>query len=124
MAVEQGNATFYCQHCSRDVIDWILNGKPVKMIDSPHISTNVQTVGSGKIYMLSIRTLPEFNETIVECVAIFHDINDGLPQFTPRVTLLIQGLVNICMYMQSMHVHAEYAYNNIITLILQQLYEH
>ena len=67
---------------------------PVNKINSPNISTNViQQIGGGRIYTLSIETLLEFNQTTVECVAIFFDGTP--PQVTPAVMLLIQGLKNV-----------------------------
>ena len=62
-------------------------------INSPNISTDeIQQIDGGKIYSLSIGTLLEFNQTTVECVAVFFDERPAL--FTPAVTLLIQGLMN------------------------------
>ena len=94
MAVEQGTATFYCQHLTCDSINWRVNGVPVNRINSPNISINdIQESVGGRIYTLSIGTLLEFNQATVECVAVFFD---GTPSLlTPAVTLLIQGLLNI-----------------------------
>ena len=92
MAVEKGTATFYCQHSSCDSISWRVNGTAENKVISPNISTGViQPIGGGKV--LSIGTLLEFNQTTVECVAIFFDGTPSL--FTPAVTLLIQGLMNV-----------------------------
>ena len=66
-------------------------------INSPNISTDeIHKIGGGKIYTVSIGTILEFNQTTVECVAVFFD--GTLPLFTPAVTLLIQGLMNIYIY--------------------------
>ena len=90
MAVEQQTATFYCQHLTSDSINWRVNGVPVNRINSPNIFIDViQESGGGRIYTLSIGTLLEFNQTTVECVALFFDGTP--PQVTPAVTLLIQG---------------------------------
>ena len=92
VAVEQGTATFYCQHLTCDSISWRVNGTAENKVNSPNISTGeIQQIGSGRI--LSIGTLVEFNQTTVECVAFF--IDGTPPQFTPAVTLLIQGLMNV-----------------------------
>ena len=96
MAVEQGTAAFYCQHLTSDNIGWRVNGVAENMINSPNISIDeIQQVGGGRIYTVSIGTIVEFNQTTVECVAIF--FGGTPPQFTPAVTLLIQGLMNIIM---------------------------
>ena len=90
MTVEQQVATFPCQHNGSDDINWRVNGTPP---NSPHITTDRDPLsGGGYSSVLSIRTLLGFNETTVECVAIFYE---GSPpfQFTPPVTLLIQGLL-------------------------------
>ena len=96
VAVEQRIATFYCQHLRCDSISWRVNGIAENKINLPNISIQsdeIQQIGGGKIYSLSIGTLLEFNQTTVECVAVFFD---GTPsQVTPHVTLLIQGLKNI-----------------------------
>ena len=67
---------------------------PVNRINSPNISINdIQESGGGRIDTLSIGTLLKFNQTTVECAAVFFD---GTPSpLTPAVTLLIQGLLNI-----------------------------
>ena len=98
VAVEQKTATFYCQHLSCDSISWRVNGTAENKINSLNISTNdIQQIGGGRIYTLSIiETLLEFNQTTVECVAIFFDGTP--PQVTPAVMLLIQGLLNV-LYM-------------------------
>ena len=95
MAVEQGTATFYCQHLSCDYVVWRVNGVADNNIHSPNISTDKMQGNGGNIYYLSIiiGTLLEFNQAKVECVATF--LNGTQPQFTPAVTLLIQGLMNL-----------------------------
>ena len=95
VAVEQRTATFYCQHSSSNVISWRVNGTAENMINSPNISTGeIIQIGRGRI--LSIGTLLEFNQTTVECVAIFFDRTPL--QVTPAVTLLIQGLLNVHVF--------------------------
>ena len=94
MAVEQGTATFYCQHLTSDNISWRVNGISLNMINSQNIrSSSSNQQNGGKIYSLLItgnETLLEFNHSTIECIAVFFD---GSPsQFTPPVTLLVQGL--------------------------------
>ena len=106
VAVEQGTATFYCQHLSCDGINWRINGVPVNKINSPNISIDkIQESVGGRIYTLLIGTLLEFNQTTVECVAVFFD---GTPSpLTPAVTLLIQGLMSVLLHV---HVHRVYIF--------------
>ena len=92
MAVEQGTATFHCQHLSSDTIGWRVNGTSLNKLDSPNISTTSFTNIGTKI---AFPTLLEFHQTIVVCVATFFDTSP--PQFTPPVMLLIQGLSPACM---------------------------
>ena len=93
VAVEQRSATFYCQCLTCHSISWRVNRVAENKINSPNISTGeIQQIGGGRILILIIELLLEFNQTIVECVAFF--IDGTPPQFTPAVTLLIQGLKN------------------------------
>ena len=85
VAVEQEVAVFVCQHLSSDGIAWLVNGTSLNRIISPDITTS----NNGTIFLLSIGTLLDYNETTVECVATFLD--GSPPIFTPNVTLLIQG---------------------------------
>ena len=91
VAVEEGTATFHCQHSSSDLVGWTVNGTSYNKISSPNITTTTFT-GVGTI---TFQTLLKFNQTTVECVATFFD---GSPlQFTLPVTLLIQGLLPACI---------------------------
>ena len=87
--VKQQMAVFHCQHSSSDDITWSVNG--TSFHNSPNISVvKVPLSGGGFRSSLSVATLPDFSETSVQCVAIFYQ---GTPfQFTPPVTLLIQGV--------------------------------
>ena len=95
VAVEQRNATFYCQHTTSDSISWIVNGISLNMINSSNIRSSSSTEQNDgvKIYSLLImgnETLLELNHSTIECVAVFFD---GSPsQLTQPVTLLVQGL--------------------------------
>ena len=70
--VEQGEAVFCCQHRSSDaIIIWRVNGTS---ISSHNISTLVVPVGDGGFAsFLSIATHPGFNNTVIECGAVFLD---------------------------------------------------
>ena len=94
MTVEQQVAVFHCQHSSSDDIIWRVNGTSP---NSPYIFIEgVPLSGGGYGSSLSIRTLLGFNRTTVECVAIFFD-GSLFVQFTPPVTLLIQGKVTLAL---------------------------
>ena len=89
--VEQGEAVFSCQHRSSDDITWRVNGTSISASDNNNISEWRVPVGDGHfIYLLSIATLPGFNNTTIECGAVFFDGSPLL--FTPPVALLIQGI--------------------------------
>ncbi len=88
MAVEQGTATFQCQHPLADVVGWRVNGIPLSVATLQ----NVSAVSVGATSMLSIGTLLVYNGTTVECVATFFD--GSSPQFTAPVALLIQARYN------------------------------
>ena len=90
MAVEEKVATFYCQHSASDTIDWRVNGSSLNRRPLQNISMGYHQAGDAQVYSLLIGTLLEYNMTTVECVAFFDDRSP--PQFTPNVTLLIQGL--------------------------------
>ena len=88
--VEQEEAVFHCQHRSSDDITWRVNGTSLSTSKLNNISMLEVPVGDGcSVYFLSIATLPSFNNTTIECGAVFFD---GFPLlFTPPATLLIQG---------------------------------
>ena len=73
--MEQEVATFYCQHLTSDAITWRVNGKLLNRINLPDITISI----NGTIRSLSIGTLPEYNGTTVECVALFIDGTPPLP---------------------------------------------
>ena len=90
MAVEQGTATFQCQHPLADVISWRVNGTPLNVAALQNISDVSVGTPNGVTSTLSIGTLLVYNETAVECIATF--IDGSSPQFTASVALHIQGI--------------------------------
>ena len=90
VAVEEGVATFHCQHTDCNSIDWRVNGTFLNRITSLlNISRDEQQVGAGvRKYSISIATSLEYNTSEVECVAYF---SSGLRLISPAVMLLIQG---------------------------------
>ena len=105
---------------SSDDITWRVNGASFR--NSPNISfVKVPLSGGGFGSSLSIETLPDFSEISVQCVAIFYE---GTPlQFTPPVTLLIQGVNVLQVFVQSLNVcgHADIP-GNICNLNLTRNY--
>ena len=90
VAVEQGTATFQCQHPQAAVIGWRVNGLPLNVATLQNVSVFSAGTPNGVTTTLSISTLLVYNETTIECIATF--IDGSSPQFTPLVTLLIQGI--------------------------------
>ena len=88
VAVEQGIATFQCQHSLADDINWLLNGTSIYRVGLGLVFSTVQFNDSVRTYTLSIGTLIEYNQTTVECVATFIE---SPPQTSQAVMLLIQG---------------------------------
>ena len=83
-------AEFRCQHSTADSIDWRINGTSLGSFHPVNISTKGVTTNSGLFHALNIIAVPAYNETLVECVAIFFD---GLaPMMTPSAVLIIQGM--------------------------------
>ena len=99
VAVEQETATFQCQHSLADDITWLLNGTSLNRTGLPNVFFSVRFKGSVRTYTLSIGTLVEYNQTKVECVALF--IESPL-QKSEAVVLLIQGrLIDYCISSKS-----------------------
>ena len=90
MAVEQGTATFQCQHPLAIAIGWRVNGIPLLNIADLQ---NLSSTTHNGVTMLSIGGLLENNGTIVECIATFFD---GSPPISSTpVPLLVQGICRI-----------------------------
>ena len=76
-------AVFRCQHSGADSLGWRVNYTSVERYPLPGISE-----GLG---ILTILALPEYNGTVVECVALFFD--GSLPALSPPAYLIVQGRV-------------------------------
>ena len=111
MAVEQGTATFQCQHPLAVAIGWRVNGIPLNVATLQNISTTSVVTPNGVTSLLSIGTLLVYNGITIECVAAF--IDGLLPQFTASVVLLIQGITII------MSIFTNY-FCTIIIIIFEQ----
>lgn len=86
---------FRCQHSDADFIGWRVNNASVGKSPLPGVSQRQGT--------LIILALPEYNGTVVECVALFLD---GSPEHSPPVYLIVEGIV----------VNMEYSVLNMYTL--------
>ena len=87
VAVEQGTATFQCEHPMAIAIGWRVNGMP---LDGDTLQNVSAATPNSATSTLSIATLLAYHGTAVECIATF--IDGSSPQFTPPVQLLIQGI--------------------------------
>ena len=130
VAVEQETATFYCQHSNSDGINWRVDGLSLNVLNSPniHSSSSNPQINGAKLYSLSIKTVSEFNQSNVVCVAVFFD--ESPSQYTPPVTLLIQGLsvshcVLLCIIIydtSNLHCKQERVLYYTSTSVLSQLH--
>ena len=116
VAVEQGTATFQCQHPLAIAIGWRVNGILLNVATFPNISDASVGTPNGVTTILSISTILMYNETTIECIATF--IDGSLPQFTPLVTLLIQGIIIIHFTWHCIHM---YIIKVIVPSILSQV---
>ena len=94
VAVEQGTATFQCQHPLAIAVGWRVNG----ILLNVATFQNISSATPNDVTILSIGTLLVYNGTTVECIATF--IDGSSPQFAPTVLLFIQGICRIllCTY--------------------------
>ena len=76
---------FRCQHSEADFIGWRVNNVSVRNSPLPGVSQS--QAGTA----LTILALPEYNGTVVECVALFLD--GSQPEYSPPVYLIVEGIV-------------------------------
>ena len=82
---------FQCQHSSADAIGWKINGTLLNELNHMNISAISLPLPNGDIiYNLMLTALPEYNKTIVECVATF--LSQEIPTSSVPVLVLIQGM--------------------------------
>lgn len=85
------DAVFHCQHRGALSIGWLVNGVPENRLNDSGMfikSGNYRDQDNSLVYTLTILARPEYNGTMVECVAPFLD---GPAQRSPPVTLTIEG---------------------------------
>ena len=85
---------FKCQHPSAFTITWRINGSSVGANPPPDITIgNIRDEDHNLVYTLTVIALFQYNNTVVECVAVF--FNDTTQTYThettPPVTLTIKG---------------------------------
>lgn len=76
-------AVFRCRHSAADSLGWRVNSSSIERNPLAGVSE-----GSGT---LTILALPEYNGTVVECVALF--FNGSLPTLSQPAYLIVQGRV-------------------------------
>ena len=76
-------AVFMCEHRSADAIFWRINGTSL----SSRTDLNDDFNGIGQ---LTVTALTMYNNTLIQCVALFHSDNSQLETTAPAM-LKIQG---------------------------------
>ena len=71
VTVEQGVAIFHCQYGSSDDITWRLNGKAISSLKFNFAIERFPLSSDGSYSSLSIPTFLDFNQTTIECMAVF-----------------------------------------------------
>lgn len=67
------SATFRCHHQSADTIRWRVDHALITANPSPDITPTIVREGDHIVHTLTIVARPEYNGTVVECVAMFDD---------------------------------------------------
>ena len=85
-------AVFQCQHTTADGINWRINGSTLR--DLPQTVSTDRT--SDGIFTLTITAHSNYNQTVIECVALFAD---SPSERTNQASLIVQGkyvIVYVC----------------------------
>ena len=77
-------AVFMCRHPTADYVVWRVNNVSVGRTSNQTSIPVSQGTGT-----LTILALPEYNGTVVECVALF--IDGSPPEISPPVRLIVEG---------------------------------
>ena len=87
------NHTYVCNHTASKRIFWRMNGRvlgvEVNNIPGIEYTDRFSHPGGAEVYTLTIRALPQYNQTTIQCTAGFDD--GSPPEYTPSVVFLIQG---------------------------------
>ena len=78
-------AVFRCEHRSATAIFWRINGTALSSL--PDLSDNFN---DDIIHNLTVTALTKYNNTLIQCVALF-DSDNSQPETTAPAILKIQG---------------------------------
>ena len=76
------DVVFHCSHSTADTIGWLINGSSLGSNPPDDIMPSVKT--------LTIIALPKYNNTEIQCVAVYFDGVTPIERSDP-VTLIIPG---------------------------------
>ena len=79
------NAEFTCQHSTADIIRWTVNGSLIGQNTSP----DIRTASGDGVNILTITARPQYNGTVVKCVAKF----DNGRQDELSAVATLQGII-------------------------------
>ena len=88
------SAVFRCRHGSADTIRWRVDHTLISANPPADITPNTVREGDHVVHTLTIVGCPQYNGTIVECVAMFDDHSPD-EQTAPAV-LLVRGMIPCC----------------------------
>ena len=94
-------ATFRCRHETADVIGWRVNGTSIGQVGNPDFIPGTIRRGDGSlVHILTVVVHPEYNDTIITCVAAF--LRQELPlELSSPVTLTVFEGNRMYMYTHS-----------------------
>ena len=81
-------AVFRCEHRSAPATFWRINGTALS--SRPELNDVFNDENIGRFHTLTVTALPEYNTTVVQCVALF-DSDNSQPETTAPAVLQIQG---------------------------------
>ena len=75
-----------CRHTSSGAnIAWLVNGSPAGQF--PDITSGSMNEDGNTVYTLTIPAEPQYNGTVIACIAFFH--NGSPTEVTPTATILL-----------------------------------
>ena len=92
VVVLKGEHTFYCNHSQTTRLFWKLNGTTFNFVDlPPGTDGGSESIPGGRRVYLTLRGLPEYNGTRIQCVA---ELN-GESIETSTAIFLVQGWLSL-----------------------------
>ena len=95
MQAQEINAEFFCQFSANSsAIDWQINGTYLRNLDTSNGLIRLE--GRGGVHeVLIIASIPQYNNTVIVCIA-FHLWPNGSATInqSPPTTLIVQGIVS------------------------------